>query len=260
MKRANLFHPRVFSDKEWAEGYYKRNAKNIERAGKRFVQLSKISGFENGRILDTGCGFGAVVIEIAKSFDDVEIVGIDLGKPLLKLGELLAEKSRVAGKIYFTEGDVQKLDFEADSFDVVINTFMLHVVDNPVLMLNEIERVAKEQEERRWCEPWRASVGQRGVTNCHLTLQCWGEVVRFQFLILDSVAEQTVILAPGGSRRFPEYQPAPKSVSGPGVCPPPMSSASVTVSISVIFGFVSGPLILFLNSGSSISAGLVPGL
>ncbi|MFC1830990.1 class I SAM-dependent methyltransferase [Thermodesulfobacteriota bacterium] len=145
MKRANLFHPRVFSDKEWAEGYYKRNAKNIERAGKRFVQLLKISGFENGRILDTGCGFGAVVIEIAKSFDDVEIVGIDLGKPLLKLGELLAEKSRVAGKIYFTEGDVQKLDFEADSFDAVINTFMLHVVDNPVLMLNEIERVAKEQ-------------------------------------------------------------------------------------------------------------------
>jgi len=23
MKRAGLFHPRIFSDREWAEGYYK---------------------------------------------------------------------------------------------------------------------------------------------------------------------------------------------------------------------------------------------
>jgi ubiquinone/menaquinone biosynthesis C-methylase UbiE len=145
MKRADLFHPRVFSDQEWAEGYYKRNAKNIERVGKRFVQLLKRSGFEGGRILDTGCGFGAVAIEIAKNFNDVEIVGIDLGKPLLKLGQSLAEKSGVADRIDFSEGDVQKLDFKIDSFDVVINTFMLHIVDEPAVMLNEIERVAKNK-------------------------------------------------------------------------------------------------------------------
>lgn len=145
MKRAELFHPRIFSDQEWAEGYYKRNAKNIERVGKRFAQLLKLSGFKRGRILDAGCGFGSVAIEIAKSFNDVEIVGIDLGKPLLKLGQSLAEKSGVADRIDFSEGDVQKLDFEIDFFDVVINTFMLHIVDDPVLMLNEIERVAKKQ-------------------------------------------------------------------------------------------------------------------
>jgi ubiquinone/menaquinone biosynthesis C-methylase UbiE len=145
MKRADLFHPRIFDDQEWAEGYYKRNAKNIERVGKRFCHLLKLSGFEKGRILDTGCGFGAVTIEIAKNFDDVEIVGIDLGKPLLKLGQSLAEEFAVADRIDFSEGDVQKLDFETDSFDVVINTFMLHIVDDPVAMLNEAERVAKKQ-------------------------------------------------------------------------------------------------------------------
>jgi ubiquinone/menaquinone biosynthesis C-methylase UbiE len=145
MERADLFHPRVFSDEEWAEGYYKRNAKNIERVGKRFVQLLKGSGFKKGRILDAGCGFGAVAIEIARSFSDVEIAGIDLGKPLLKLGQSLAEKSGVADRIDFSEGDVKKMDFKTDSFDVVINTFMLHIVDDPVAMLNEIERVAKNQ-------------------------------------------------------------------------------------------------------------------
>ena len=41
MKRSCLLHPRVFSGQEWAEGYYKRNAKNIERVGKRFAKLLK---------------------------------------------------------------------------------------------------------------------------------------------------------------------------------------------------------------------------
>lgn len=145
MKRADLFHPQIFSDQEWAEGYYKRNAKNIERVGKRFAQLLKSSGFEKGRILDTGCGFGAVPIEIAKRFSDVEIVGIDLGEPLLKLGRSLAEKSGVADRIDFSAGDVHELNLETDSFDVVINTFMLHVVENPVAMLNEIERVTVKE-------------------------------------------------------------------------------------------------------------------
>ena len=145
MKRIELFHPRIFSDREWAEGYYKRNARSIERVGKRFVQLLKSSGFNGGRILDAGCGFGAVAIEIAKSFPDAEITGIDLGKPLLKMAESLAEQSGVADHIQFTEGDVQNPDFENDSFDIIVNTFMLHIVEDPVKMLNEIERVAKSE-------------------------------------------------------------------------------------------------------------------
>ena len=145
MKRADLFHPRVFSDREWAEGYYKRNAKNIERVGKRFAKLLRNSGFERGKILDAGCGFGAVTIELAKQFPNTEIVGIDLGEPLLELGQSLASKAGVADRIDLSKGDVQKLDFESKSFDVVVNTFMVHIADDPVTMLNEIERVTKTQ-------------------------------------------------------------------------------------------------------------------
>ncbi|MEA1875257.1 MAG: class I SAM-dependent methyltransferase [Bacteroidota bacterium] len=145
MKRSELFHPRVFTDQEWAEGYYQRNAKNIERVGKRYVNILSNSGFKKGRILDAGCGFGSVAIEIAKNFKNIEIVGIDLSEPLLKMGHLLADKAGVADQVTFSLGDVQKLDFETDSFDLVINTFMIHIVDNPLAMLNEIERVTKNQ-------------------------------------------------------------------------------------------------------------------
>lgn len=143
MERAALFHPRVFDDPEWADGYYKRNVKNIERVGKRFVTILKKSGFTKGRVLDTGCGFGTVAIELAKAFPDVRIVGIDLGEPLLKLGKSLVEKAEVGDRVTLLKGDVHRLEFETHAFDLVMNTFMLHVVDNPLEMLNEMERVAK---------------------------------------------------------------------------------------------------------------------
>ena len=143
MKRAELFHPRVFSDNEWAEGYYKRNAQNIKMVGKRLAKLLKDSGFSGGKVLDTGCGFAAVPIEIAKIIPGAEITGIDLGEPLLELGRRLIDKAGLKDRIKLFKGDVEELKYDRDSFDVVINTFMLHIVENPVIMLNEIERVAR---------------------------------------------------------------------------------------------------------------------
>ena len=143
MKRIGLFHPRVFDDKEWAEGYYKRNVNSIQRMGKRYAELLMNRGFRSGRILDSGCGFGTIPVELAKAFPEVEIIGIDLGQPLLDLARSLAEKAGVGDRITFQMGDVEKLESEDDSFDLVINTFMLHIVENPTVMLNEIERVTK---------------------------------------------------------------------------------------------------------------------
>lgn len=145
MQRIELFHPRIFSDQEWADGYYKRNAKNITRTGKRLVELLERNGFQRGKVLDVGCGFGAVCIEIAKRFPNAEIVGIDLARPLLDKAQSLAGQSNCSDRIQFLEGDVHKLDFPDDTFDVVINTYMLHIAEKPVNMLNEIERVTTAQ-------------------------------------------------------------------------------------------------------------------
>lgn len=142
MERTKLFHPRVFDDQEWAEGYYQRNVKHIKSVGQRFVQQLKESGFQGGRVLDAGCGFGTVAIEVATHFSDADICGVDLGEPLLEMGRSLIDQAGVADRVTLVKGDVQALEFEADAFDLVLNTFMLHVVEDPVTMLNEIERVA----------------------------------------------------------------------------------------------------------------------
>lgn len=143
MKQAALFHPRVFDDEGWAKGYYRRNARSIQRVGRRFAALLKVDGFQGGRILDTGCGFGAVAVELALVFPQSEILGVDLGGALLKRARSLAEKSGVSGRVTFRMGDVRRLEFEGHSFDLVVNTFMLHIMEDPVFMLNEMERVTR---------------------------------------------------------------------------------------------------------------------
>jgi ubiquinone/menaquinone biosynthesis C-methylase UbiE len=143
MKRGALFHPRVFDDRAWAEGYYKRNAKSIARVGRRLAGLLADASFTGGRILDAGCGFGAVAVELATRFPEVEITGVDLGEPLLELGRTLAAEAGVDGRITLAKGDVESLDFPDDTFDVVVNSFMLHIVEDPVAMLDEAERVAR---------------------------------------------------------------------------------------------------------------------
>jgi len=141
MKRAALFHPRVFDDPEWAQGYYKRDAKHIAQLGKRYTQRLQTIHFTGGKILDVGCGFGTIAIALAQAFPQAEIVGVDLSAPLLELAQSLAQQADVASRITFTKGDVQALDFSAATFDLAICTFMLHLVADPVAMLNEIERV-----------------------------------------------------------------------------------------------------------------------
>ena len=143
MKRSKLFHPRVFTDENWAEGYYRRNAKNIVRTAKRLIAILKRSGFKGGRILDVGSGFGAISIELAKAYPESEIIGIDLSKPLLRLSKELAEKELDGNKPEFMEADVMQIPFEDANFDLIINAYMLHVVEDPVKMSNEMRRVCK---------------------------------------------------------------------------------------------------------------------
>ena len=143
MKRAKLFHPVVFDDQKWAAVYYKRNVKAITKVGQTYVQLLQASGFTGGNILDVGCGFGAVAIAIARAFPKTEIMGVDLAAPLLEMARRDAERAGVGNQVTFQTGDATKLDFENDTFDVVINTFLLHIVQEPVTMLNELERVTK---------------------------------------------------------------------------------------------------------------------
>jgi ubiquinone/menaquinone biosynthesis C-methylase UbiE len=140
MKRAPLTHERVF-DEDFAQGYADRHQKIAVKFGQEYARKLSSRGFRQGRILDVGCGFGATALILADRFPDSDIVGIDLSEPLLRLAEQAAKPMDLGERVRFEKADAQDIPYDDDSFDAVINLQMVHIVDDPVSMLNEIERV-----------------------------------------------------------------------------------------------------------------------
>jgi ubiquinone/menaquinone biosynthesis C-methylase UbiE len=141
MKRLPLTHGRVFDDESFAERYAERHQKMVERFGREYAGKLASRGFNRGRIIDVGCGFGGMDIVLACQFADSEIVGIDLSDPLLRLANRSAQVAGLGDRVTFEKADVHQIPYDDDSFDAVINTNMVHLVDDPTQMLNEIERI-----------------------------------------------------------------------------------------------------------------------
>jgi ubiquinone/menaquinone biosynthesis C-methylase UbiE len=71
------------------------------------------------------------------------VVGVDLSKPLLDYARGSIDGESVESRLRFEIGNVEKMPFEDDSFDAAFNVSMVHWVNDPVSMLNEIERILK---------------------------------------------------------------------------------------------------------------------
>lgn len=141
MKRAPLTHERVFSDQEFAATYAEKHRDMAEKFGREYLKKLTARGFKTGRIVDVGCGFGGTGIFLASQLPGCEIVGVDLSEPLLELANRDAKAANLSERVRFEVGDVQQISYEDDSFDVVLNVNMVHIVEQPIQMLNEIERI-----------------------------------------------------------------------------------------------------------------------
>jgi ubiquinone/menaquinone biosynthesis C-methylase UbiE len=140
MKKSPLVHERVFAG-EFAEEYARKHQKIAEKFGREIAEKLAQRGFQAGRILDVGCGFGATVIVLAQALPRSEVVGIDLSEPLLELAGRSVRAAGLGERVVFEKVDVQQIPYDDDSFDAVLNLQMLHIVQDPVAMLNEMERV-----------------------------------------------------------------------------------------------------------------------
>lgn len=134
-----------FNDKSFAEIYVKKHKKLLEKLG--YLYAGKITnlGLEQGRILDVGCGSGAMCVVLAGELPDFEVVGIDLSDFMLGYARDAAANEGVGTRVKFERGDVEKLPFSDNSFDVILNVNMVHWIDDSIAMLNEIERIAKSE-------------------------------------------------------------------------------------------------------------------
>jgi ubiquinone/menaquinone biosynthesis C-methylase UbiE len=132
-----------FNDKNFAELYIKKHKKILRKLGYYYAKKLKNRGFGGGRIIDVGCGFGEMSMVLAEGIPGCEVVGVDLSKPLLDYARGSIDGESVKSRVKFEVGNVEKMPFENNSFDVVFNVSMVHWVSDPISMLSEIERILK---------------------------------------------------------------------------------------------------------------------
>jgi ubiquinone/menaquinone biosynthesis C-methylase UbiE len=104
------------------------------------------------RILDLGCGRGAVLLLAAQHLTTGRAVGVDLWRRAGQSGNSAeatrrnAIAERVADRVEVHTGDITALPFEDNSFDVVVSSLVIHTIPgnaNRERAINEAVRVLR---------------------------------------------------------------------------------------------------------------------
>lgn len=113
------------------------------KAAKEVIRCAEIKGGE--KILEIACGTGVVFEQIVFKNPDGMNVGIDLSPDMLDKARKRLKKS--SGKFELKEGDVLHLDFADNTFDIIINNFMVDLlpVTTFAKIAREFHRVLKPQ-------------------------------------------------------------------------------------------------------------------
>jgi SAM-dependent methyltransferase len=108
-------------------------------------------------ILDAGCGAGVFSFELAKRHPEAQVLGIDSDPELVAGANEIARRAGLAN-CRFAEGDVTKLDFDAE-FDLVVSVDNLEHVEDDVTAMRGLLRALRPGGrlvahvpgyERRW--------------------------------------------------------------------------------------------------------------
>ncbi|MBV8459351.1 MAG: methyltransferase domain-containing protein [Candidatus Eremiobacteraeota bacterium] len=117
-----------------AEDYERFMGRWSRRLARQFVDFAQLGSVR--RVIDVGCGTGALAAAIAEIAPAAEIVGIDPSAPYVERA-----RSQVRGQ--FTIGNAQELAFEDASFDAACACLVLNFIPNQKAALAEMRRVVR---------------------------------------------------------------------------------------------------------------------
>lgn len=136
--------PRIYREKivpytSWLPRYY------------IFFKWARIS--PDAEVLDIGCGEGYISIKLAERCK--KVVGFDINTEDLKLAEDKKSRSKYKDKISFIPGDILKLPFPDESFDLVCLLDVLPHIKQDREALAEIGRVVRPSGRVVLTTPWQ---------------------------------------------------------------------------------------------------------
>ena len=103
------------------------------------------------RVLDLGCGVGAMTYQLAKRYSEVQLIGMDLQFDALRTATISHPIAT------YTQSNAIDLPFADESFDLVHGSWILEHVPDPTKTLREVYRVLKPGGQCRFVEVDNAS-------------------------------------------------------------------------------------------------------
>lgn len=112
--------------------------------------LSSLDFDGRGRLLEVGCGSGALTIRAALTWPSAQAVGLDYWGAMYNYSKAVCEKNArsegVGDRCSFVHGDANRLDFPNECFDAVVSNYVYHNImgaDKQALLLESL-RVLKK--------------------------------------------------------------------------------------------------------------------
>lgn len=118
----------------------RRMVENLnEKIVKAILQITEEIAKEKGivKILDAGCGEGFITDLIGRNVKHAKITGLEYTKEALEIARSMN------AEIDFVQGDIYKLPFGENTFDIVLCTEVLEHLEKPELALSELARVTE---------------------------------------------------------------------------------------------------------------------
>ncbi len=138
----NRFAQRLFAD---LPARYDRLAEWLsfgQNARWRKAMVDHIVPASPKRVLDVASGTAGVALQLANR-TNADVVGVDLTRSMLKVGQTNVARAHQTRRIQLVNGRAESLPFADGSFDALTFTYLFRYVDDPRATLRELARVVK---------------------------------------------------------------------------------------------------------------------
>ena len=139
---------------------YSRLAREYDTKWSFYIQattretLRRLSIQPRDRVLDVGCGTGALLEQLRIAHPAARLAGVDPVPAMLQVA-----RRRLPPTVELHEGWADRLPYVDETFDVVVSCNMFHYIRQPIAALREMSRVLRGGGEliiTDWCDDYLA--------------------------------------------------------------------------------------------------------